>query len=265
MQWGFLSTEADNIAFPMPFKSTNYMFLSKIYGPASGGADLVAYNYFTRLQTGVTYEYSYTRNWIAIGQQQWGFHNGSGNNIITLLLPYKSCYTPLASSTDTYSGNLPYVLPVGSRQNAALSKLDISSAASSCYWLTIGYQQWGYVHQSGNDNQTLNLPIAFNFAAYSVAIATYNSGNHASCKGFTKSTITLNAGEAPNVEDCIGYFILGIQSSGVQGKVLILPLKDIILGNSFIQHHILLLFCPYQLLVLDRPQSLERIIVIQLH
>lgn len=75
--------------------------------------------------------------------------------------------------------------------------------------------QWGYVHQSGNDNQTLNLPIAFNFAAYSVAIATYNSGNHASCKGFTQSTITLNAGEAPNVEDHIGYFILGIQSSGV--------------------------------------------------
>lgn len=44
------------------------MFLSKIYGPASGGSDLVAYNYFQRLLTGVTYDYSYTRNWIAIGQ-----------------------------------------------------------------------------------------------------------------------------------------------------------------------------------------------------
>ena len=73
-----------------------------------------------------------------------------------------------------------------------------------------GFLQWGYVHQSGNDDQTLNLPIAFNFAAYSVAIATYNSGNHASCKGFTQSTITLNAGEAPDVVDHIGYFILGI-------------------------------------------------------
>ena len=67
MQWGFLSVDTDNITFPISFKNTDYVFLSKIYGPASGGSDLVAYNYFQRLQTGVTYDYSYTRNWIAIG------------------------------------------------------------------------------------------------------------------------------------------------------------------------------------------------------
>ena len=115
--------------------------------------------------------------WILIGRvQQWGFHNGSGNNIITLLLPYKSCYTPLASSTDTYSGNLPYVLPVGSRQNAALSKLDISSAASSCYWLTIGYQQWGTVLASrGNFTADLNVPYLNFYLPYASSTNTYGT------------------------------------------------------------------------------------------
>ena len=67
-QWGVLITSANAITFPVTFTSIEYMFLSKIYGPASGGSDLVAYNYFQRLLTGVTYDYSYTRNWIAIGQ-----------------------------------------------------------------------------------------------------------------------------------------------------------------------------------------------------
>lgn len=67
-QWGVLITSANAITFPVTFTNIEYMFLSKIYGPASGGSDLVAYNYFQRLLTGVTYDYSYTRNWIAIGQ-----------------------------------------------------------------------------------------------------------------------------------------------------------------------------------------------------
>ena len=73
-QWGFEETETKTIAFPISFESIKYVFLSKIYGPASGGADTVAYNFFRKSLTGVSFDYAYTRNWIAIGgqQPQWG-------------------------------------------------------------------------------------------------------------------------------------------------------------------------------------------------
>lgn len=68
-QWGFEETETKTIAFPISFESIKYVFLSKIYGPASGGADTVAYNFFRKSLTGVSFDYAYTRNWIAIGGQ----------------------------------------------------------------------------------------------------------------------------------------------------------------------------------------------------
>lgn len=73
-QWGFEETETKTIAFPISFESIKYVFLSKIYGPASGGADTVAYNFFRKSLTGVSFDYAYTRNWLAIGgkQPQWG-------------------------------------------------------------------------------------------------------------------------------------------------------------------------------------------------
>ena len=75
LQWGFEETETKTVAFPIPFASIKYVFLSKIYGPASGGADTVAYNFFRKSLTGVSFDYAYTRNWLAIGgqQPQWGF------------------------------------------------------------------------------------------------------------------------------------------------------------------------------------------------
>lgn len=77
-QWGFEETETKTIAFPISFESIKYVFLSKIYGPASGGADTVAYNFFRKSLTGVSFDYAYTRNWIAIGgqQPQWGYSTG---------------------------------------------------------------------------------------------------------------------------------------------------------------------------------------------
>lgn len=68
-QWGFEETETKTIAFPISFESIKYVFLSKIYGPASGGADTVAYNFFRKSLTGVSFDYAYTRNWLAIGGQ----------------------------------------------------------------------------------------------------------------------------------------------------------------------------------------------------
>lgn len=69
LQWGFEETETKTIAFPISFESIKYVFLSKIYGPASGGADTVAYNFFRKSLTGVSFDYAYTRNWLAIGGQ----------------------------------------------------------------------------------------------------------------------------------------------------------------------------------------------------
>lgn len=77
-QWGFEETETKTIAFPISFESIKYVFLSKIYGPASGGADTVAYNFFRKSLTGVSFDYAYTRNWIAIGGQQPQWRNNPG-------------------------------------------------------------------------------------------------------------------------------------------------------------------------------------------
>lgn len=79
-QWGFEETETKTIAFPISFESIKYVFLSKIYGPASGGADTVAYNFFRKSLTGVSFDYAYTRNWLAIGgkQPQWGTNRTNG-------------------------------------------------------------------------------------------------------------------------------------------------------------------------------------------
>lgn len=88
-QWGFEETETKTIAFPIPFESIKYVFLSKIYGPASGGADTVAYNFFRKSLTGVSFDYAYTRNWLAIGgqQPQWGKPTVRGNNIFPIPFP----------------------------------------------------------------------------------------------------------------------------------------------------------------------------------
>ena len=92
-QWGFEETETKTIAFPISFESIKYVFLSKIYGPASGGADTVAYNFFRKSLTGVSFDYAYTRNWLAIGgqQPQWGIvYAEQGYIIVTLPLAYSS-------------------------------------------------------------------------------------------------------------------------------------------------------------------------------
>ena len=70
---------------------------------------------------------------------QWGeYANSQGNKTVDLHISYVNYYLPFVSSSDTYSNNLPYVLPVGARPNSNLTKLDISSSSPRCYWLTIG-------------------------------------------------------------------------------------------------------------------------------
>lgn len=72
-------------------------------------------------------------------------------------------------------------------------------------------QQWGYQTVHGTNPVTYDLPIPFEEAPFTVAISTGNSGNHASCGGFTKTTIVLRAGTTAGVWDTVGFFIIGCQ------------------------------------------------------
>ena len=72
-----------------------------------------------------------------------------------------------------------------------------------------GNRQWGYQTVHGTNPVTYDLPIPFEEAPFTVAISTGNSGNHASCGGFTKTTIVLRAGTTAGVWDTVGFFIIG--------------------------------------------------------
>ena len=75
--------------------------------------------------------------------------------------------------------------------------------------LRSAFEQWGYQVVRGVNLVTYNLPISFTEQPFTVAISTGNSGNHAACHGFTKTTITLRAGTTADVFDTIGFVIIG--------------------------------------------------------
>lgn len=99
-----------------------------------------------------------------------------------------------------------------------------------CYRCLI---QWGYQTVHGTNPVTYDLPIPFEEAPFTVAISTGNSGNHASCGGFTKTTIVLRAGTTAGVWDTVGFFIIGCQlqwgfdSGTAEKNIVILPLPVI--------------------------------------
>lgn len=139
LQWGFEETETKTIAFPISFESIKYVFLSKIYGPASGGADTVAYNFFRKSLTGVSFDYAYTRNWLAIGgqQPQWGFDSGTAEkNIVILPLPVINPLSGFACLTDSNGAG-----DIGIKSMSSTSivvDVDTNKAASrNFYWLVI--------------------------------------------------------------------------------------------------------------------------------
>lgn len=118
LQWGFEETETKTIAFPISFESIKYVFLSKIYGPASGGADTVAYNFFRKSLTGVSFDYAYTRNWLAIGgqQPQWGSSASLSGYVAVCIFPisftttdYTAVATGVMSAADATFGKENYV------------------------------------------------------------------------------------------------------------------------------------------------------------
>ena len=142
-QWGFEETETKTIAFPISFESIKYVFLSKIYGPASGGADTVAYNFFRKSLTGVSFDYAYTRNWLAIGgkQPQWGY----GNSESTQTFPIKFTNSVIGIYGSKRAINYEYTFAATSITNTNFFMSTRNSEGNSrviaCNWLAIGQQQ----------------------------------------------------------------------------------------------------------------------------
>lgn len=100
-------------------------------------------------------------------------------------------------------------------------------------------QQWGYQTVHGTNPVTYDLPIPFEEAPFTVAISTGNSGNHASCGGFTKTTIVLRAGTTAGVWDTVGFFIIGCQLQwgycvGKNNVTFPIPFNSVwtVLGNA---------------------------------
>lgn len=94
------------------------------------------------------------------------------------------------------------------------------------------FKQWGYQTVHGTNPVTYDLPIPFEEAPFTVAISTGNSGNHASCGGFTKTTIVLRAGTTAGVWDTVGFFIIGCQLQwGASGYAVTFPIAFNVVYN----------------------------------
>ena len=149
--------------------------------------------------------------WLAIGiQPQWGFTNNTGRPYITFPFKFSNVFT--AISCICHNGSPSEANTV---YNVSISGMNIgaSGGGSGKYWCAFGVaqQQWGYQTVHGTNPVTYDLPIPFEEAPFTVAISTGNSGNHASCGGFTKTTIVLRAGTTAGVWDTVGFFIIGCQ------------------------------------------------------
>lgn len=194
IQWGFEETETKTIAFPISFESIKYVFLSKIYGPASGGADTVAYNFFRKSLTGVSFDYAYTRNWLAIGgkQPQWG----ASGYAVTFPIAFNVVYNVLSIPQTTASTSNAYW---GRFYITALTKngFNVSdTGAGSNRWIAIGsaQPQWGKYTNSGND-RVITYPIAFSELYYANVISPDN------CETFVYGISNTNI----NYRLCNGY------------------------------------------------------------
>lgn len=147
---------------------------------------------------------------LQVPNKQWGFTNNTGRPYITFPFKFSNVFT--AISCICHNGSPSEANTV---YNVSISGMNIgaSGGGSGKYWCAFGVaqQQWGYQTVHGTNPVTYDLPIPFEEAPFTVAISTGNSGNHASCGGFTKTTIVLRAGTTAGVWDTVGFFIIGCQ------------------------------------------------------
>lgn len=145
-------------------------------------------------------------------QPQWGENVGGGGQTVSLPISFEVAFTAVVSADSSWCNASCHITTTTiTTMNYQSNRPDIAQAGP-VQWLAIGIQpQWGYQTVHGTNPVTYDLPIPFEEAPFTVAISTGNSGNHASCGGFTKTTIVLRAGTTAGVWDTVGFFIIGCQ------------------------------------------------------
>ena len=168
---------------------------------------------------------------LQVPNKQWGINTGGAVRTSTLPIPFTNVFLAVASTSSEWC------CPGCSATNTTVTTRAYQSnrpdvaQPNDVNWIIIGCQpQWGYQTVHGTNPVTYDLPIPFEEAPFTVAISTGNSGNHASCGGFTKTTIVLRAGTTAGVWDTVGFFIIGCQlqwgeNVGGGGQTVSLPIS----------------------------------------
>lgn len=213
-QWGFTNnTGRPYITFPFKFSNV-FTAISCICHNGSPSEANTVYNVsISGMNIGASGGGS-GKYWCAFGvaQQQWGINTGGAVRTSTLPIPFTNVFLAVASTSSEWC------CPGCSATNTTVTTRAYQSnrpdvaQPNDVNWIIIGCQpQWGYQTVHGTNPVTYDLPIPFEEAPFTVAISTGNSGNHASCGGFTKTTIVLRAGTTAGVWDTVGFFIIGCQ------------------------------------------------------
>lgn len=155
-------------------------------------------------------------NWIIIGcQPQWGNLWAGYTEVLNWYFPlttsqvYAVCLTKHTKNISSGHNWEPARIEEWNNSYARIHP--DGDLGYSVIAICKAQQQWGYQTVHGTNPVTYDLPIPFEEAPFTVAISTGNSGNHASCGGFTKTTIVLRAGTTAGVWDTVGFFIIGCQ------------------------------------------------------
>ena len=222
-QWGFTVFDPayyKNVNFTLPL-SVNGTFCAFSTGYDAKGSTFLwhSMSHFNNVNVGVTgfvfdSRYTFTGlGYLAVcWQKQWGINTGGAVRTSTLPIPFTNVFLAVASTSSEWC------CPGCSATNTTVTTRAYQSnrpdvaQPNDVNWIIIGCQpQWGYQTVHGTNPVTYDLPIPFEEAPFTVAISTGNSGNHASCGGFTKTTIVLRAGTTAGVWDTVGFFIIGCQ------------------------------------------------------
>lgn len=211
-----------NVLFPIPFTQWCVASGSRVTGtggnPTTLGANAAFHQIATLTHAAVFSVEAQEYYLFAAGVQQWGYitESSSSTDYRYFPVPFATEYYAICTGNSQRQDNVSVWLDQIDTLKflAGIGENYVAMPQKNIFYFACGRQQWGYQAVHGNAEQEFSLPIAFTNNPYTVAISTTNTGNHAACKGFTLSTITLDAGDDVNVDDNIGFIILGKQQWG---------------------------------------------------
>lgn len=221
-QWGFTVFDPayyKNVNFTLPL-SVNGTFCAFSTGYDAKGSTFLwhSMSHFNNVNVGVTgfvfdSRYTFTGlGYLAVcWQKQWGYLQKQAEKwiypipVLEAFIATKTCI----SNNHSAAGYVGYW--TWDKDITTEYAYSWNNYPSYCFMIGKVQQQWGYQTVHGTNPVTYDLPIPFEEAPFTVAISTGNSGNHASCGGFTKTTIVLRAGTTAGVWDTVGFFIIGCQ------------------------------------------------------